>query len=365
MKILLICPTSNQIVTFRKSLIEKLQSEDFDVYTIAFDDDNKGLIESRGITHFSVSGANRSLNPLKMLTLRNKYVKIIRQVQPDIVFTFMLKPNIFGVRAAKKAGVKKIFSMVEGAGDVFINNGLKWKIIRTVVCKMYRKSFRYANKVFFLNQDDRKEFIERKLVKDKQCEVIPGIGVDTEHFAYKPITNYRTFLMIARMLKTKGVIEYCRAARIVKQKYPDAIFNFLGAEGNIKVKDIQEYIDDGSINYLGTTKDVRPYLEDCAVYVLPSYREGMPVSIMEAEAVGRAIIASNTNGCRDAVVDQKTGFLVSIGDAIKFADKMIWCIEYPQEVEQIGNCSRKFAEDNFDNKKIIIRIIDIILDVNK
>lgn len=357
MKILLITPTSNQIVTFRKSLIEKFQSEGFQVFTIAFDDENRNLIENRGITHFSVSGANRSLNPLKIFTLKSKYVKIIQQVQPDVVFTFMLKPNIFGVRAARKVGVKKIFSMVEGAGDVFINNGLKWKIIRTVVCKMYRKSFRYANKVFFLNQDDRKEFIERKLVKAKQCEVIPGVGVDTEHFAYKPITNNRTFLMIARMLKTKGVIEYCRAARIVKQKYPDAVFNYLGAEGNIKVKDIQEYIDDGSINYLGTTKDVRPYLEVCSVFVLPTYREGFPVSVMEAMAVGRVVIASDTNGCRDAIVNQETGFLVPVGNINELADKIILCIEHPQESAQMGGCSRKYAEERFDKDKINEKIM--------
>lgn len=361
MKILLICPTSNQIVTFRKALIEKFQSEHFEVYTIAFDNDNKELIESRGITHFSVSGANRSLNPLKILTLKNKYAKIIRQVQPDVVFTFMLKPNIFGVRAAKKVGVKKIFSMVEGAGDVFINNGLKWKIIRSVVCKMYRKSFKLANKVFFLNNDDKAEFIERKLVKLEQCETIPGIGVDTEHFAYKPIKNYRTFLMIARMLKTKGVMEFCKAARIVKQKYPDAVFNYLGAEGNVKIQDIQEYIDDGSVNYLGTTRDVRPYLEDCAIYVLPSYREGMPVSVMEAEAVGRAIVATDVPGCRFAVRNGLNGYLVEPCNFLTLSDKLIMFLDNPDLIDQMGIESRKIIENEFKSEIINAQIFDLIM----
>ena len=360
MKIVLICSTSNQVVTFRKSLIEKLQSEGHEVVTIAFDDENRELIESRGIKLFCVSGANRSLNPFKILALKGKYAKILKQVQPDIVFTFMLKPNIFGVRAARKAGIKEIFSMVEGTGDVFIRNGLKWRFIRSVVCKLYRGSFKKAKKVFFLNNDDKTEFIARKLVREEQCDIVPGIGVDLERFEQRPVQNHRTFLMIARMLITKGVLEYCKAARIVKQKYPDATFNYLGDEGTVKLSDIREYIDDESINYLGTTKDVRPYLEDSFVFVLPSYREGMPVSIMEAEATGRAIITSDTNGCRDTVVDGYNGFLVACGDYQAVAEKMLWCLEHPTECEQFGKNGRIFAEERFDQNKINDRIYDAV-----
>ncbi len=359
MRVLLITPTSNQIITFRKFLIEKFQSKNIEVFTIAFDNENKALIESRGITHNCVSGTNRSLNPFKILSLKNNYVKIIQKIQPDIVFTFMLKPNIFGVRAAKKAGVKKIFSMVEGAGDVFINNGLKWKIIRSVVCRMYRKSFKYANKVFFLNNDDKAEFIERKLVNEAKCEVIPGIGVDTEYFAYKPLKNYDTFIMIARMLKTKGVIEYCKAARKVKKIYPQAVFNYLGAEGNIKVSDIQEYIDDGSIIYWGTTNDVRPYLEDCSVFVLPSYREGMPVAVMEAEAVGRAVIATDVPGCRQAVIDGENGYLIESRNVDALAEKMLMFLSDNQLVEQMGISGRDLAVKSFDKNFVTDKLCNL------
>lgn len=357
MKILLICNTSGSIITFRKTLIERLQADGHEVWTVSFDDVNKETIESRGIKFYSINDSNRSTNPFKVLSLKKKYLKIIGEVNPDIVFTFMMKPNIFGVRAAKKAGVTKIFSMVEGTGDVFINNGIKWKLIRAVVCKMYRKSFRYSNKVFFLNNDDKAEFIARKLVKEEQCEVIPGIGVDLEHFAYKPLKNHNTFLMIARMLKTKGVMEYCQAARLVKQKYHDAVFNYLGAEGTVKVADIQEYFDDGSINYLGTTQDVRPYLEDCAALVLPTYREGFPVSVMEAMSCGRAVIASDTNGCRDAVLNGETGILTPVKDTMTLAQNMVWCVEHPQEAEQMGINGRKFAEEKFDYRAINAQLL--------
>lgn len=362
MKILLLCNTSNSVVTFRKCLISKLKEKGYEVDVCAFDDECKTEILNLGVGFHCIADKNRSLNPLKFLSLKNNYCKVIKEVNPDIVFTFMLKPNTFGVLAAKKMGVKQIHSMVEGAGDVFINNGIKWKIIRLVVCWLYKKAFKSSRKVFFLNKDDKAEFIERKLVKEEQCEIIYGIGVDIEKFAFKPIKNTQTFLMVARMLKTKGVYDYCKCARIVKQKYPNATFNYLGAEGTIQLADIQEFIDDGSINYLGTTTDVRPYYEDCFVYVLPSYREGMPMSIMEAEATGRAIIATNVNGCRDTVVDGYNGMLVKREDYEQMAEKAIWCIENPAETEQMGLNARKYTEDNFDQKKINEKIIEIIND---
>ena len=361
-KILLITPTSGQIVGFRAKLIEALQQNEYEVYAIAFDAEHKREIESRNIKFYCVEGKNRSLNPFKTLSLKNKCCEIIKEVKPDCVFTFMLKPNIFGVLAAKKAGVEQICSMVEGGGDVFINNGFKWKVIRSVVCRLYKKAFKNCKKVFFLNKDDKAEFIGRNLVKESQCKVIiGGIGVDLEKFAYKPIKNHRTFLMVARMLKTKGVYEYCKCVRIVKQKYPDAVFNFLGAEGTVTLEDIKEYIDDGSLNYLGTTNDVRPFYEDCYAYILPSYREGMPVSIMEAEATGRTIITTDVNGCRDTVVDEYNGFIVPRGDYNQMAEKVIWCIEHPTETEQMGKNARTFAEGNFNQKNINDKIISEIL----
>ena len=360
MHFLFICTQSNQIITFRKPLIAELQNRGNKVSAIAFDEDYKEQVNAMEVDLYCVPAANRSINPFQILSLNGRIKKIIKQVSPDIVFTFMLKPNTFGVLAAHKAGIKNIYSMVEGAGDVFIKNGLKWKLIRKIVCHLYKKTLNFSKKVFFLNNDDKTEFIERKLVKEEQCEVIHGIGVDLEHFSYKPVKNGRTFLMIARMLKTKGVYEYCECARIVKQKYPDAVFNYLGAEGDIKLSDIDEYIKDGSVNYLGTTNDVRPFLEDSTVYVLPSYREGMPVSVMEAEAIGRAIITFDTNGCRDTVIDGQNGFLVKVANIEDIVEKMIYFIENPEQAEIMGKNARKFAEESFNQKMINETILNTI-----
>lgn len=360
-KILLLCSTSASVKGFRKRLIEKLQNNNFSVSVIAFDKKYRDDIEKRNIKFFCINDQNRGVNPLKILTLIEKYKKIIEDISPDIVFTFMLKPNTFGVLAAKKAGVKNIYSMVEGAGDVFINNTLKWKLVRFIVCRLYKKAFRNVRKVFFLNEDDKQEFINRGLVQSGQCEIIHGIGVDLERFSYRPIKNRRTFLMVARMLKTKGIYEYCECARLVRKKYPDAVFNYLGAEGNVKVADIQEYIDDGSVRYLGTTNDVRPYFEECFVEVLPSYREGLGLVNVEAGAIGRASITCNTIGTKDTVKDGYNGFLVEVGDSKALAEKAIWCIEHPEETEQMGRNSRTFAEEYFDQEKINEKIISILM----
>ena len=359
-KIMLICTASNMVLSFRTDLIKKFQSEGYSIAVVAFDNAFEEQIKALGVEFYCANDNNRNTSPLKILSLKKKYYKIIKDFNPEIVFTFMLKPNIFGTRAAKKAGVKKVFSMVEGAGDVFIKTGFKWSVIRKVVCHLYKKSFKISNKVFFLNNDDKSEFIKKKIMPIEKCEIVHGIGVNLEKFAYKPLSNSNTFLMVARMLKTKGVMDYCKCARIVKEKYPDAVFNYLGQEGDISVSDIQEYIDDGSINYLGFTCDVRPYLEQSTIMILPSRREGFPMSIMEAQSVGRAIITCNNVGCRETVKDGYNGFLVEKGNYIKMAEKAIWCLENTAETEQMCRNARSFAQQNFDQKLINQFIFDTV-----
>ena len=360
MRILLICSKSGVVVNFRRKLIEKLQENGHQVCAIAFDNQHEQTIKERNIEFRYFEDANRSLNPFKVLTLSKRYSKVIKELKPDVVFTFMLKPNIYGVQGARKAGVENIYSMVEGAGDVFINNGFKWKLIRKLVCRGYKKAFKIAKKVFFLNNDDKADFIERGLVSADKCEIVHGIGIDLERFTYKPLKNYNTFLMIARLLKTKGVIEYCEAARIVKKTHPEAVFNLVGPESTLKRADIQEYIDDGSVNYLGATTDVRPYIEECSVHVLPSYREGLGLVNAEAGAVGRAIITGDTNGTRDTVVEEYNGFLVPIKNSKALAEKMIYFLENPSDVEKMGKNARLFAEEKFDHRVINEKICNII-----
>lgn len=356
MKILLVCSKSSVVVGFRKKLIEKLQELGHQVAALAFDNEHEKTIKERNIEFHYFNDANRSLNPFKVLSLKNRYAKAIREINPDLVFTFMLKPNIYGVQGAKKAGFDNIYSMVEGTGDVFINNGIKWKLIRKIVCMGYKKAFKNSKKVFFLNNDDKSEFVNRKLVEEDQCEIVHGIGIDLDHFEYQPVENTTTFLMIARLLKTKGVYEYCEAAKIVKEKYPNATFNLVGGEGTVTAEDIKNYTENGIVNYLGETKDVRPFIKETAVYVLPSYREGFSVSVMEAQAIGRAVITCDTNGTRDAVENGYNGFLVPVRDSESLAEKMMYFLENTEKIKEMGDNARKHAGKMFDycviNKKI-------------
>ena len=351
---------SKMVLPFRTDLIKKFQASGYDVGVVAFDDDCADKIKELGVEFFCTFDNNRSTNPLKIFSLKSKYVKIINEFKPDVVFTFMLKPNIFGTRAAKKTGVKKVFSMVEGAGDAFIYDTLKWKVIRAVVSAMYKKSFKISQKVFFLNEDDKEEFICRKLVKADKGEIVHGVGVNLEKFKYTSIEEHRSFLMVARMLETKGIYEYANAARIVKQKYPDAKFGYLGGEGTVKVEDIKEYIDDGSLEYYGETSDVKSYYEKATVCVLPSYREGFGLVNAEGGAVGRAVITCNTNGTKDTVKDGYSGFLVPVKDVNAIAEKMIYFIENPDKAVEMGINARKFAEENFDQKVINQKIFNIV-----
>jgi len=359
-KILLLCVTTNVVIGFRKTLIESMQKLGHEVSVITFDRKHEDMIKSRGIDFHCLEDSNRGLNPFKALTLRKRYAKLIREISPDIVFTFMLKPNIFGVLGAKDAGVREIYSMMEGAGDVFIYDTLKWRMIRRVVCLLLRKSFRYAKRVFFLNSDDRDEFIGYKLVKKEQCDIIPGIGVDLDRFAPKPLESYNSFLMVSRMLKTKGVMEYCEAAKKVKALYPDAKFRYVGPEGTLTVADIQSYIDDGVIEYMGATLDTVPYYEETTVAVLPSYREGLGLVNAEASAVTRPVITCDAIGTRCTVVDGYNGFFVPVGDSNAIAEKMIYFLEHPEVIEPMGQNGRKFVEEHFDQKKINQKICRIL-----
>ncbi len=358
-KVLFICATSKMVLHFRMDLIKKYQSEGYAVSVVAFDDTYAEQIKNLCVDFYSVGSNNRSLNPFTLITLKRKYGKIIKKIQPDVVFTFMLKPNVFGVLAAKKIKVNRIYSMIEGLGDAFTYKTLKWRIICRVVSALYKKSLKIPDKVIFLNGDDMKEFISRKLIVENKAVLLGGIGVNLSDFKCRAISYNNCFLMVARLNVAKGVYEYLQAAKEVKAEYPETVFGLLGGEGPIKVADIKEYIQDGTVVYYGETDDVRPYLKNCSVFVLPSYREGFPMSIMEAAASSRATITCDSIGCRDAVENGYSGFVVESKNVAALKEKMIYFIENPKKAKEMGENARKVAEERFDQRIINERIYDL------
>ena len=348
-KIALICPKSSTIISFRMSLIQELIKRQYEVSVIAFDDNAKEVVEKTGARYYVVEDDNRSLSFFKILTLKNRLYKVLKEINPHMVFTFMLKPNIFGVLAAHKLKIKTIYSMVEGLGDAFINNTLKWKIIRAIEVFLYKMSFKHVNKVLFLQNDDRVEFLKRRIVNASKSEIINGIGVDLESFSFSEITNSSRFIMLSRLLKTKGVIEYCEAATIVKKEYPDAEFVLAGAAADFDKSTIDQY---PAVQYLGVISNPKEELEKSGIFVLPSYREGMPISIIEAMAVGRPIITCCTIGCKETVIDGENGLFAKVKDSHDLAQKMIYLLKNPLEAQRMGREGRAMAELLFSAKTI-------------
>ena len=357
-KILLLCVSSQSVLSFRKELIFALKENGFDVGVVTFDNKYKSEIVKLGVDFYCICNDNRSTSILDTIKLKKAYSKLIQEISPDITFSFMLKPNIFGNLAAHKQKIKTKLAMVEGAGDVFSNNGFKWKLLKRIVCIFYKRAFKHVQKVFFLNNDDEEEFIKLGLVNKTQTIVIPSIGVDINKFTFTTRSNAKvfSFIMIARMIKSKGVYEYCEVARRIKKKY-----YYLGLEGEIRLNDIDSYIKNKDIEYLGFTDNVNEVLKTMDVLVLPSYyREGIPMSILEAESSGCAIVTTNSIGCKETVVNGLNGFLVKKKDVNDLFEKIEILINNPSLVTSMGIESRKLVEEKFDSQRINRSIIQII-----
>lgn len=284
-------------------------------------------------------------------------LRMLRRERPDITLGYTVKPVVYGAIAAKLAGVKNINSLITGGGYTFIATSLKARALGLIVRTLYRIGLGKADHVIFQNPDDLKEFVKSRLVKRNKCSYVHGSGVNLEHFQPVPYPKEISFFCLSRLLKSKGVCEYLEAARIVKEKYPDVQFYLLGKyetnmQDAVEREYVEQFIKDGIITRFEETDDVRPYYEQCSVYVLPSYREGTPRTVLEAMAMGRPIITTDTQGCRETVEDGKNGFLVPVKDGKAAAGKMIWFVEHPAEIETMGKESTILAKKKFDVRKV-------------
>lgn len=360
MKILLICEASWTVISFRKELVEYLNSQGHETYLITGDDDR--LEEISSFTNAKlIRFTNRSMNPIKLTKLKKSIRNYIKEIKPDVVMSFFIKPNTVGVKAAYQAGVRNIFPMVEGLGDPFQPKNFKGKLIRFVCTSMYKSAFKKAKKVFFLNHDDHKYFIEHKMCKESQGVVIPGIGIDTSKFSVTPLPKDNSVLMMSRLIESKGIYDFCKIARRVREENPNITFNLLGKEASISKEDLKEYIENGDINYLGATNDVKPYIEKSSLLLLPStYREGLPRSILEAMAMGRATAAYKNVGVNECVYDKETGVLSKPHDIEGLAKEIINLFNNKEILAQYGKNARKKAEEVFDSSIVNKKILEII-----
>lgn len=363
MKVVILASLAYSLVNFRGALITAIVARGHDVVACAPDDDpeTEQKLAAMGARYRRIPMDRTGLNPFRDLATLRHLVGLLREEDPDAVLAYTQKPIVYGGIATRLAGNGAHFhAMVSGLGHVYgEDGGVKRAMLRVVVSWLYRVAIARAATVFVFNRDDAGEMRRRAILRpDHRVVQVPGSGVDTAHFVPRPIpAGPPVFLLIARLMRDKGLLEFVEAARLVRARFPEARFRILGPiDSNptgIGGHEIAAWATDGDIEYLGETRDVAPHFSAASVFVLPSYyREGLPRTILEAMASGRPVITTDMPGCRDAVTDQSTGFIVPPRNAAALAAAMTRFLEEPDLIVAMGARARQIAEKRFDVAKV-------------
>lgn len=368
-KIILLASYAPSLLNFRGPLLKAMVQQGHEVIACSpeIDCDIESLLLEFGVASHSVPLHRTGLNPVKDWVTVSALKKLFLREKPDAVLSYTIKPVIYGSLAARFASVPKIHAMITGLGYAFSGNTLKQKIIGKVAQVLYRFALKKNNKVFFQNPDDLDLFIRLRLIQKKQMVLINGSGVDLEYYRNVFLPKKISFLLIARLIKEKGIQEYVEAARIIRERYPGINFSLVGwidsSPTAIDPEDLKKWQLDDLIDYKGKMEDVRPAIVDTAVYVLPSYyREGTPRTVLEAMAMGRPVITTDAPGCRETVTEGKNGYLVPSQNPVALAGAMEKLILRPELIRQMGMESRNIAEEKYDVHKVnevILREMDL------
>jgi glycosyltransferase involved in cell wall biosynthesis len=365
--VVIISNSTWNVFNFRVGIVKKLINNNFKVFVVAPNDNSAYKLIDLGCHHVDIKIDNKGVNFLLDLYLIFQYIKIFYQLKPSLILSYTIKPNIYGSIAATILSIPLV-NNISGLGTVFIKGGMLEKIVSF----LYKVGLKKAKRVFFQNNDDKNLFIRKNLVNKTQVDVLPGSGVDLRY--YQPSVRHTPnknqgefiFLLIARLIWDKGIKEYVDAARIVKENTPNVKFQMLGfldVENRTAVlrSDIDSWVNDGLVEYLGSADDVRPYIERSDCVVLPSYREGTPKTLLEAGAMRKPIITTNVAGCKDVVDDGKNGFICNVRDAVDLSNKMKQMASMdPVRLSKMGAMSRKKIEDIFDEKLVVGKYMSII-----
>ena len=356
MKFILVSPKNRTAYNFRGDLVKKIIKAGYDVIITGPNRDNVEKVEELGAKFVEIPMNKNGVNPLKDFAYMNALRKLFKEEKPDVILGYTSKPVIYASMAGKLAKVPHKVAMVTGAGYAFTAKTKKAKIIKLIMSVLYKIGFMCADAVIFQNTDDKEQFINEKLVRADKCKIVNGSGVNMEKFSFEPYPEQMTFFMLSRVMYSKGIREYLEACEIVKAKYPDVRCMLLGAcegiQDSLSQEDLNTYINKGIIEHFGETDTVADYYKQCSVYVLPSYREGTPRTVLEAMSMGRAVITTDAPGCRETVVNGETGFLVPIQNGQAVAEKMIEFIENPELVVTMGKKSNEFCKNKFDVIKV-------------
>ena len=370
MKIIISINTSWNFINFRSGLIKALVASGHEVVAVAPKDACSARLPLLGCRYVPLPMDNKGTNPVKDMLLLWRYHTLFRREKPGVYLGYTVKPNIYGSIAAHLNKIP-VINNIAGLGAVFISDG--W--LTGLVKKLYTLALFRSNKVFFQNNDDLLLFVDGGLVSPEKAERIPGSGIDLERFNPSPLDKKKgdpiTFLLIARLLWDKGVGEFVEAARLLRGAYPDTQFHLLGFlnvenPSAISKDQVDAWEQQGYIKYLGVCDDVRNEITRSDCVVLPSYREGLPRTLLEAAAMGRPVIATDVAGCRDVVDDGWNGYLCNPKDAHDLARKMEQMIRLSQnQRDEMGVRGRRKVALEFDENIVIERYIGAIENISK
>ena len=361
MKFILISPKNRTVYNFRGDLIKEIISCGYEVVVTGPNKIDVEKIEEQGARFEEIPMNKNGLNPFADLKYQKKLENLFIKEKPDVVLSYTSKPVIYGTLAVKKAAKRlrkeiRSVSMITGVGYAFTSKTLKAKIIKVIMSFLYKKALKKADCVIFQNTDDKTLFQKLKLVKEEKVKVVNGSGVNTEKFPVVPYPNKLTFFMLARVMYSKGIREYLEACTIIKEKYPSVRCMLLGAcedlQDSLSIEQIRPYVEKGIIEHFGETDCVANYYAECSVFVLPSYREGTPRTVLEAMSMGRAVITTDAPGCRETVINGETGFLVPIKDGVAVAKRMEEFIKDETLVERMGKAAAGYCREKYDVNKV-------------
>ncbi|UOG17513.1 glycosyltransferase family 4 protein [Acinetobacter sp. PK01] len=365
---------ASSIYDFRADLIRSLLKQGHQIYafTSQYNAEDINKIEQLGAIPVTYTLNRGGLNPLADIVATYQLFKKIKHINPDVVFSYFSKPVIFGTLAAKLAKVPCVIGMLEGLGYTFTEQpeGLSHKIkfIRYIQVFLYKIALPMLDQLIFLNPDDPKDLLETYSIKVKKVVILGGIGLNLQEYPYQPVDDISLpikFLFIGRLLKEKGIHEFVQAAKLVKKQYPKTQFTILGQIdtfniGALQQSELDDLIASNVVHYLGWVNNVKDWITNSHVFVLPSYREGVPRSTQEAMAIGRAIITTDVPGCRETVIQNRNGFIIPRWDSKALAENMIYFIENPKQIRFMGDESHKIALDKFDVEQVNQRLQNIL-----
>ncbi len=364
-KIFLVGNTAWSMYNFRMGVARAMRKAGYEVIIIAPYDHTSAAISAEGFNHLDIKIDNKGVSPIRDFMLFIDFLKLQKKLKPQMIFHYTIKPNIYGGLAAGLLGIKTI-SFVTGLGSMFIKRSFITRLIEL----MYRCAFAFSNKIWFLNEDDCGYFTKNGIIPLRKAEILPGEGVDIQDFLPATENNAPNdqfkFLYLGRILKDKGICELISASSIVKDTFPHVSVQFLGFidalnPSAITMREVQSWVDEGIITYLGTTFDVKPYIAVADCIVLPSYREGISRTLLEAASMQKPIIATDVPGCRDIVDDGETGFLCAPMDANDLAAKMERMILLDADVRnQMGVRGRLKVAREFDEQVVIKKYLSTL-----